>query len=1586
MAFFDKNVSQTQLLNGTITEVILNNPIIDGNTVQDFSDINSGLDSHLGFGNVGGGGSSAGGGSFSGGLNTNATNGSSNSSNNSSGGGSSNSASGSNLSGGGGSNSNTGSGKTNENDYTQLSTVVLIEPKSSFDVDASVFSDVHVDIGGNKFNINNKPENSNSSNQNNDNSGSSTSNNSSSEIIDNGNNVFSVGSISDSSSIIKTNLINGFDIEVNNSSKEIINNVINSYVIDLYYNDKFEDVYEKIESNNNSLNNILKGLSQSSSVIDKTNITLSPIFTNSKIGLFDENGNQYTYYSKTKSGKYFSLFDDLNKIPVKDYYKIFELTNNAIFKETFTYSIFNEINNTYTVHKYLGEVGEGNKGTIVIPVFKTENIKYLSNEISYYLDVKQYSNADFWNDGDNENNSYQYNSKFGSHFPPYFITREIDELTGDKKYFELLKNHNTEDKIISGISKSNATLYSLTDKDNNYLTNKRFYLENISEINENKTTYNYSFTCSYFVDKSEDLKNIYDSFKFDISYTYITYSRPFVKSAQKLTKETWEYSESLSNFTPNYLVSINTINDSNSISYSYSYINFDLTNITDNYFEYSNIKFNNQNTYNCLIFDWSAHDDAKFLTYIYFGFEYYNNSKNNIYSKRFIGNITDYQKLNFILKLDTFSFTTNRTSSSEFVFELPKPSNNTNENYSFTTDTIWSYQFVEPNTYSKIELKPEDIVGGDFEILWDSGENIPRDIFAYFVEQTKKVKLLDESKTSSKVTTLDKTLYAEPNYINKETKEPYKNQIFNVNNIFYGTDYDTSKSNYKLITLTEKNYIPQAKEDANNIAYNLIREPNNISVSKNKLQAFNLKNDINLIPTGNLIYNAPQYSYHIEEINVSNKYYSSFSYEHSYELTRVGGGGLLNEYPDPIEGISGTVIICEPINKDNISEEKKTEIKTGRVKINSKDYTISYTYNLTYYYEDFGGSGLSFNKYIVNDEYWDIEYKEQINPLVNISYNYNQNPITISDANIGIKKSYTVINEVYFPEVTYTEHVKVIEKSTEYVYFDSYGVSKKYVGDIININNEFYGQEITYTGNVIDKDGNITSEVKSTYNLIKVYPKTVVSDSFKEVTSIYQNEHYGYNLIEHDSYFRLANNLKVVIDKNVSQYVEPAYTYIISKKSDGNYNIEYKKVREGFYTYAYDIIETPFLTDTTVNFNSDFISKLDKYNSTLTSGLKDVKVAIEKIKFDSEINLDKAEFNLGGDVSEKLDKISEAISNGGSSEPLDNISNNVNNVSENIVKLSDALTNNISNSNKEFEKISYNIDIINTTKLNGNLLFSYFSNTTSNNFNELNKTFSSIASNINNMANAPEGRHVLDIFNYLPENNVNVSVVGTYFNLIMPTEVKSTYTIPGSKLGGVKTETIFTERKQSNYFNDEIEIVSYNQSLSYINPSELGSKLMFYLDKKTSNYEYDGHIFKIDEYTYLSIPDLLYRLGNKIPSKNEFIINLSTSIYGNIVNSSSISPSEQAKQSIYKAYVLWDELNKEHYFDKEIEIKDIHDKYIENIRRANLSYSMFDADNLVNEISSNDSGLSKNKNNYTFTYQITNGLKPQITVNTSNKF
>ena len=96
-----------------------------------------------------------------------------------------------------------------------------------------------------------------------------------------------------------------------------------------------------------------------------------------------------------------------------------------------------------------------------------------------------------------------------------------------------------------------------------------------------------------------------------------------------------------------------------------------------------------------------------------------------------------------------------------------------------------------------------------------------------------------------------------------------------------------------------------------------------------------------------------------------NKYYSSFSYEHSYKLTRVGGGDLLNEYPDPIEGISGTVIICEPINKDNISKEKKTEIKTGRVKINSKDYTISYTYNLTYYYEDFGGSGLSFNKYIV---------------------------------------------------------------------------------------------------------------------------------------------------------------------------------------------------------------------------------------------------------------------------------------------------------------------------------------------------------------------------------------------------------------------------------------------------------------------------------------------------------------------------------------------------------------------------------------------------------------------------------------------
>ena len=70
--------------------------------------------------------------------------------------------------------------------------------------------------------------------------------------------------------------------------------------------------------------------------------------------------------------------------------------------------------------------------------------------------------------------------------------------------------------------------------------------------------------------------------------------------------------------------------------------------------------------------------------------------------------------------------------------------------------------------------------------------------------------------------------------------------------------------------------------------------------------------------------------------------------------------------------------------------------------------------------------------------------------------------------------------------------------------------------------------------------------------------------------------------------------------------------------------------------------------------------------------------------------------------------------------------------------------------------------------------------------------------------------------------------------------------------------------------------------------------------------------------TYLCIADILYRMSRKITTKQEFIINTANDLFVSgeyLLGYTSVN--EYAKKAIYRATVLWDELEKANYIGKE---------------------------------------------------------------------
>ena len=99
---------------------------------------------------------------------------------------------------------------------------------------------------------------------------------------------------------------------------------------------------------------------------------------------------------------------------------------------------------------------------------------------------------------------------------------------------------------------------------------------------------------------------------------------------------------------------------------------------------------------------------------------------------------------------------------------------------------------------------------------------------------------------------------------------------------------------------------------------------------------------------------------------------------------------------------------------------------------------------------------------------------------------------------------------------------------------------------------------------------------------------------------------------------------------------------------------------------------------------------------------------------------------------------------------------------------------------------------------------------------------------------------------------------------------------------------------------------------------DLSKKIGFHVENKQISIAYNSYVYDINEMTYLGIADILYRMSIKIPTKQEFIINTAKDLFVSgeyLLGYTSVN--EYAKKAIYRATVLWDELEKANYIGKE---------------------------------------------------------------------
>ena len=730
------------------------------------------------------------------------------------------------------------------------------------------------------------------------------------------------------------------------------------------------------------------------------------------------------------------------------------------------------------------------------------------------------------------------------------------------------------------------------------------------------------------------------------------------------------------------------------------------------------------------------------------------------------------------------------------------------------------------------------------------------------------------------------TVHVNYTYINKfgDTTEYTNSNVLSFNNLYYGIAINNT--NARLVEVYEQTVFDRAN------SY-IITDNTAVSIEKPDQKTVKLTNDIIKTETGNFIYKEPKYAYYLTQEDVV---------IHSYILAYFSDNG------------------------SKLWETKQTYT------YDSTSYT--YVDKVSYLLGNVVKPKIKFNKRILTEGWWGKEISCTKDPLLTISYTYLSNNDFIDDIKIVPNNKEQILSYKIYPKITYYDYSTSYETVIKLGYYSYNNVFVEYNGDYTEINGSCYGF-VYCTANKQDPFDSSKSETV-TYNELIQLKKKLFMDSNKTVKEfIYQDDHIENNVVSYTYPFVISNEVIPVIK---SCYVWlPEYTYVYSLNPTTNkYEAKRVCVSYAYTTYTYDFNKVPFITDSYIHINDKLeISGIDDIsyklsllannssssNSELTTSLSYLQNDISDLLHNLNISIVSSNNRISYDLSYSLDNLSYITLNSFTeSNEIFNVKttyltnvldNRLNSLKEVIQEYGD---NNKSNIIELKESTCSSLtslsDIIsnNLTTLNSNntLIGDKISNTLDSNLETIDGSLRFIAYNIDNISLAS-----------LANDTIEITKVGYTYEIPTTYNKFKTYSIPGSIVAGKKIEAVYTYSYECAYYTDPTS-KTFELSNDVSGTADLSKKIGFHLENKQISIAYNSYVYDINEMTYLGIADILYRMSRKLPTKQEFIINTAKDLFvsGEYLLGYT-SANEYAKKAIYRAKVLWDELEKANYVEKE---------------------------------------------------------------------
>ena len=1121
----------------------------------------------------------------------------------------------------------------------------------------------------------------------------------------------------------------------------------------------------------------------------------------------------------------------------------------------YSYNFYNPLNQSYTLHRYLGPVIQSS-GVVKygnnIP--KYNNVIEYNSEVSSYTEVTYIGNAvygDLIVDGYTEISYEDANAKLEA-------LKKVYVYNSETKTYDVIKSEETLDEETQYFSNTYEGYWTIIDDyDNNSKKIVRFY----SAYDDYKEKYIDLVNTYSFILTHEEASNIFvnatvnDDYKLSISsYGGLINNECFVVSL------------------------VNDIDLNNLIGYT-------TTKFKDNILRYSqgsNYDLNGEFDYS----DTYSYSNVWFTFSYFVKDEHYNNVK--YYSNTYNYDVYDKVKETTETKTcDNIEITIVDRNNIElnFTYSLTNPSSNKTTYLGKLTTNLYNSYFLDDSIVSidteqyesilektKFEEYQFPVLSTYLEKNYAFANNVPS--YEYVTQEL----VISQSMLSTYWiynSILDEYVLFEPD--NTSTVIYYEGDFYGIES--QSLVYTETKDTYTYTTyfldfgsLSLESVTKRAKFDTSaekNQGKFVQSSTNNVSV--NNHVPFYLSNAVEKLPTNEFILNSHKYSY---------------------------------------------------------------VVKKQQVKDNSDAYVPdAYNYEII--------------PVIVQDEYWEQIYEDKEKPFKIDSNTTLSHPLTVSSANIlsGVKES--IMGYIIHPRLTYKDYVITYNKVIEYGYYDTYNLFRKYHDKTYDING------ITYGILSIPETAGKPAHQK----LITLNKFTTVKRDQQLTDLIYQEEYNEPIIALKESSWGMINGEKLVIDEEIYNPV----TYVDVKTINpitGEYEVRQEIGAEAYLSYKYHYETVPFITNTYIYQTTpsrienleNIIENLSNTNNILLNGANSLVSTVSTLNsslsnVSSNISTAIASTFVGNIISDELtqtrsltnslftnlissltqvatqstNKLDESIDIVGQ-----NIVNAANGIVENNASLQDVLIkSNETNTSNFIDSLKKQLGNINTSISNLSGALSSSQSSLTNVLSELaskpqaSTTYINISPDEN--GNTPEinlgGGSGSSIGEKIKNYN-GVREIGKIEEKLVEVEKNLSIALPGEKVPKKQTTKVKEKQKVVELYDkpkqQKITYVDANNETMHAMTSQIG------LHKKVTkqNLAYNDKVYELEYTTYEGIADILSEISRRIPTKQEFVIEVAKQLYINTafdIESSYKAPADHAKTAIQRALIMWTELEKNKY-------------------------------------------------------------------------